>query len=215
MRSQFSKLSFNYLAAMFIDRYIKNPGLAFIIKFLGLFLILYYGNYFVFGITAPGGKFYSAFIDDYLNYTAWLRQSILAGAKILTGLLGFSTEIKGEFHLRSITDGNSVQLVYSCLGLGVMSFWTAFVAAHKINWRKKLSWILIGLFSIWFINCCRIAIILIAAVKKWNYNKYMDHHAMFNLVAYVLIFILIILFIRKQGLSKSNYTSADLSGSVE
>lgn len=179
---------------------IKNPGFIFILKFLVLFLGLHYGNEFYIGITAPGG-FYVPFLEENLNYVAWIRQSILFGSKQIADLFGFTAYIDGPFHLRSVT-GPGVQMVYSCIGLGIMSFWAGFVLAHAISWKKKVLWTFIGLLTIWIINCFRVAIILMATVNRWNVNKFIDHHDFFNIVAYIFIFILIILFLRKQGMHK-------------
>jgi exosortase/archaeosortase family protein len=180
-----------------VSDHIKNPGLIFIIKFLVLFLGLHYANEAYMGITAPGGL-YIQFLDENLNYVAWIRQSILKGSEFISDTLGYQAYIDGPYHLRSVT-GPGVQMVYSCIGLGIMSFWAGFVLAHDIRWKKKLLWTFAGLAIIWIINCFRVAIILIYTVNRWNMNKYMDHHDFFNLVAYFFIFILIILFIRRQG----------------
>jgi exosortase/archaeosortase family protein len=185
---------------------IKNPGLIFIIKFLVLFLGLHFANEAYIGITAPGGL-HVPFLEEHLNYVAWIRHSILAGSEIISDAMGYEAYIDGPFHLRSVA-GPGVQMVYSCIGLGIMSFWAAFVLAHSIGWKKKLLWTLLGLIIIWIINCFRVAIILVFTVNRWNMNKYMDHHDFFNLVAYFFIFILIVIFIRKQGnMLKSAVTS--------
>jgi len=179
---------------------IKNPGFIFIVKFLVLFLGLHYGNEFYIGITAPGG-FYVPFLEEHLNYVSWIRHSILFGAKLISDIIGFEAYIDGPFHLRAST-GEGVQMVYSCIGLGIMSFWAGFVLAHNVNWKKRLLWTFIGLVLIWTVNCFRVAIILVATVKRWNPNKYLDHHDTFNLIAYFLVFILVLLFLRKQGLQR-------------
>lgn len=186
---------------------IKNPGFIFIVKFLVLFLGFHYFNEFYIGVTAPGGL-YVSFLDEHLNYIAWLRQSILWGAKIVCGIMGYDTFIDGPYHLRSVTYGNGVQMVYACIGLGIKSFWAGFVLAHSIPWKKKVLWTLIGLLVIWIINCFRVAIILIAAIKRWNINRFMDHHDFFNIIAYIFIFILIIIFLRKQGLQRKDAEAA-------
>ncbi len=186
---------------MFYKEIIKNPGFIFIVKFLVLFLGFHYGNEFFIGITAPGGL-YVAFLDEHLNYVAWLRTSILWGAHLLTTAFGYDAHIEGAYHLRAAT-GEGVRMVYSCIGLGIMSFWAGFVLAHNIHWKKKIRWTFIGLIVIWIINCFRVAIILIATVKNWNINRFMEHHDFFNMVAYIFIFILILLFLRKQGLHKT------------
>jgi exosortase/archaeosortase family protein len=192
---------------------IQNPGLRFIIKFLVLFLGIHYFNEFFIGITAPGGLYFP-YIDEHLNYVAWIRHSILWGAMHLSSLFGYESFIDGPYHLRSVT-GPGVQMVYSCIGLGIMSFWAGFVLAHEINWKKKLLWTFIGLLTIWIVNCFRVSVILAAAVNRWNASKYLDHHDIFNIVAYICVFILIIIFVKKQGLQKTlDQTEAEPSPQV-
>lgn len=185
---------------------IKNPGFVFIVKFLVLFLGLHYFNEFYIGITAPGGL-YVPFLDHHLNYVAWIRHSVLFGSKLLCGLFGYDTHIEGEYFLRSVT-GHGVRMVYSCIGLGIMSFWAGFVLAHANPWKKKLYWTLLGLVVIWIINCFRVAIILMATVNDRNINRFIEHHTFFNMIAYLFIFILIILFLKRQGLQKTEQVAA-------
>jgi exosortase/archaeosortase family protein len=189
---------------------IKNPGFRFIVKFLVFFLGLHYANELFIGITAPGGL-YISFFDHNLNYVAWLRQSILWGAKMVSGIFGYDAYIDGPFHLRA-SSGPGVQMVYSCLGLGIMSFWAGFVLAHAIPWKKKLGWTLLGLVMIWIINCLRVSVILAASVNRWNANKYLDHHDMFNIFAYIIVFILIIIFIKKHEVLKIDTDTAPAPG---
>jgi exosortase/archaeosortase family protein len=96
-----------------------------------------------------------------------------------------------------IFNGPSVETVYACLGLGLMSFWVAFVITYKSsNWKKKFSWTILGVFCIWLINCFRVALILIALQQKKTIDGFWDHHTLFNIVAYSLIFLLISSYIK-------------------
>lgn len=181
---------------------ISNPGFIFIVKFLVLFLGFHFGCEFFIGLTSPEGL-YIRFLDEHLNFIAWLRHSILFGSDMLSSLFGHPAYIDGPYHLRAESNGQGVQMVYSCIGYGIMSFWAGFVLAHTGSWKRKLGWTILGLVTIWVINCFRVAIILIASVNKWDFNRFMDHHDFFNIVAYIFIFILIVLFLRKQGLHKT------------
>ena len=77
-----------------------------------------------------------------------------------------------------------------CLGYGVMSFWIAFVVANKGTSIKKLKWLLGGLFLICLINVIRISLLLLAINFHWL-TPYFNHHTWFNIIAYLIIFILI------------------------
>lgn len=167
---------------------ITNPGILFIGKFLFLFAFFYFFTYYYIGFVAPGG-YYSPYLHEYANYIDWLRSSILHGANILCHLFGLNTNVKAPFLLK-ITNGPGVRMVYSCIGYGVMSFWAAFVIANDGSIKKKLLWLFGGLLGIWIINCLRVALLLITLKKQGNINKFAEHHTMFNIAAYTLIFVL-------------------------
>jgi len=87
-------------------------------------------------------------------------------------------------------------MVYKCVGYGVMSFWAAFVIANKATFFRKTFWVIVGWFALWVINCIRILLLLAAIENRWPKNRYLDHHSMFNIVAYSFIFILIYIYTR-------------------
>ncbi|MEO7766995.1 MAG: hypothetical protein ABIS01_06195 [Ferruginibacter sp.] len=173
---------------------IKNSVLVYCAKFIGAFCILYFGTMAIIGLAAPG-DYYSAFIHDYLDYPALLRKSLLHGAKISLSFFGYDTYILDTYYLR-VAGGRGIRLVYSCLGTGVMSFWTAFVIANRGSGKKKLAWIFAGLILIWMINIIRIALLLVATNKNWPIPFHIDSHTLFNIIAYGAILIMIFLFDR-------------------
>ena len=88
--------------------------------------------------------------------------------------------------MSKIRNGVSVQLVYSCLGYGVLSFWTAFVVANNGEIRFKVKWILIGFVVIIFSNIVRICTLLIANQTKWFKPFSLDHHTTYNIISYII-----------------------------
>lgn len=179
---------------------IENPGFIFIVKFLVIFLGLHFFNEFFIGITAPG-NLYVPFLEEHLNYVNWLRSSILYTSQAICTFFDYETIVEEPYLLKSVT-GVSVRMVYTCIGLGIMSFWAGFILAHAISWKKKIFWTMLGLVVIWIVNCFRVAILLMATANHWNPNKYLDHHDTFNIIAYILIAILIVLFLRKHGMQR-------------
>lgn len=87
-----------------------------------------------------------------------------------------------------LQSGQSVRMVYSCIGYGVMSFWAAFVVANRGCWQKKVVWVAGGLLALWVVNVLRIALLLLAARKNWRFPFGWDHHTWFNVVAYAFVF---------------------------
>ena len=161
----------------------------FIVKFLGIFCLLYFGTLAVIGLSVPQG-YYSPFIAQYLNYVDWMRASLLWGAKGLLALGGYKTYLPDKYHLL-MKNGSGVHMVYTCIGYGVMSFWGAFIIANKGSWKKKLVWIIGGWLAIWCINVVRLSLLVLAINNSWQMPLGLDHHTWFTIAAYILIFILI------------------------
>jgi exosortase/archaeosortase family protein len=126
-----------------------------------------------------------------LAYIDWLRYSILHTGKALCKLIGVKCHIENIYFIRLDDKSSGLRMVYRCVGYGVMSFWAAFVLANKSRLVKKIYWVLLGWIVIWIINCIRVVLLLTALEKNWSVNKYVDHHALFNIVAYGFIFLLI------------------------
>jgi exosortase/archaeosortase family protein len=165
------------------------------IKLLLLYFILDYGTTFFIGITGKGGKYYIEWLDKYVNYVRWLRYTILYGTKGLMSILGYDTNIISEFVIR-IKGGYGVQLVYSCLGYGILSFWIAFVLANTGRISFKLKWLATGCSIILFSNMIRITILLIANDKKWYKPFSLDHHTFYNIIAYMIVIGMIFWFLK-------------------
>jgi|SRR5579875_1202892 len=178
---------------------------SYFIKLLSLFLLLYVFNLFFIGITAPGGKFYSVFLDNHLNYIVWLRNGILYTSKLFAHCFGLHPYVADLYTLQE--NVYSVTLVYSCLGLGIISFWIAFIVAGKNKLPNKLLWIALGVATIWMINSLRISVLLLASEKNWSVNKYINHHDLFNFFSYILLLLLMYIYYRsskKNKIIKSN-----------
>jgi exosortase/archaeosortase family protein len=164
----------------------------FVLLFIAVFLLFYYGTLFITGIAVPGGN-YSPFIEKYFNIAAWLRSSLILSSKQFLSLLGTETIRSDEYVLRAV-GGRGVRIVYACLGFGVMSFWFAYVIANMGSLLKKIIWVSGGLVLLWIINVVRISLVLLAGNKGWHFPFGWDHHTWFNIVAYMAIFAMIYFF---------------------
>ncbi|GAB3020487.1 exosortase/archaeosortase family protein [Spirosoma pulveris] len=167
------------------DRLLNYVDVGYVVKLILVFTSLYYFNIVYWGLTDPLNQ-YSYVLDHYLNYISWFQQSILYTAHLLTRLAGLLTFVDPPQLIRTAS-GASVIISFECLGLGVSSFWTAYVIANSGTWQKKSAWLLGGIALIWFVNCCRIALLLFALDKNWPESHYIDHHDLFNVAAYVII----------------------------
>jgi exosortase/archaeosortase family protein len=177
---------------------INKQYIIFFIKFVGIFCILYFGTLAVIGLSTPE-SYYSPFVANYLDYVSLLRSSLLYTTKGLLSLFDFNTVFRDKYTLMASHGG--IRMVYSCIGYGVMSFWAAFIFANKGGWKRKTVWIIGGLLALWCINVLRLSLFLVAINKNWGMPLGLDHHTWFNIVAYLLIFLMIYLYDRSSDKS--------------
>lgn len=162
----------------------------YLLKFGGIFCLLYYGTLAVIGLAAPGG-YHSPFIEKYMDYISFIKISLMWMTGFILSLFSIDTHTEPGYLLR-ITGARGVIIAMSCVGFGVYSFWAAFVAANRGSWKKKLLTILAGVLALWFINVIRITLFLVAINKDWPMPLGLDHHTWFNIAAYTMILLMII-----------------------
>jgi exosortase/archaeosortase family protein len=154
----------------------------FLLIFLSLFAGFYYFNVLVFGLTSPGNH-YVAFLDKHLNYIRLLRHLLLNATAHVLGWMGY-TAITSDTELLVVGRG-VIQLIYSCLGLGVMSFFAAFVIAFPKKIKPKLIFFICGILIFQGLNIMRF--VVLALFWKATRGIILDHHTIFNIIIYVLI----------------------------
>jgi exosortase/archaeosortase family protein len=174
----------------------SRESIIYLIKFLLIFLVLYYGTEGFIAITDFRGKYYVKWLDNYFNYVKWFRSFLLHSSQKLANLLGYKTYLANEYTLR-IVQGNGVVLVYSCLGIGVLSFWISYVIANKGNFAFKLLWLICGLLIIVTSNIIRITVLLIAQHNKWKSPFNFNHHTVYNIIVYSIILLLIYFYMKR------------------
>ena len=162
--------------------------------FLLTYALLSLWFYCFIGITSPGGKGYSPFIDHYLNITTWLTWFISKTTLFILKWIGFSAYQRAPNNV-TIIGSRGVTILWACLGFGVMSFWTAFITAHRADWKYKLKWIGGGVSSIILLNIIRIALIALANHYHWLAVTSLEPHETFNVVSYIILFMMIGLFV--------------------
>lgn len=164
----------------------------FVFRFLFIFLLLYYFNLFFIGVTGEGGKYYSAFLDHHLNYITWLRESIIYCSSLILNLFNYET-IRLPYHLK-IVNGVRVGVGYDCLGYGLMSLHIGLALSYPFKYMLRRKYLFGGLAIIFILNCIRIAAVGIAYTEYRNIN--IDHHFIFNVIAYLIIFAMMVFAIR-------------------
>ncbi|MDB5012301.1 MAG: hypothetical protein JWQ25_503 [Daejeonella sp.] len=162
---------------------------AYFSKFIVLLTALYCFHILFNGLVSPEGTYYSSFLDHHLNYISWLRLSLINSSNFVLHTIGIQTYLESP-QIIKLTNGAGVNIWFPCLGLGITSFWIAFVTAHTHIWLQKLYWCAIGIVSISIINCARITLLLISLSKSSDSFFSSNHHDLFNLGSYILIFFL-------------------------
>ena len=170
----------NYLNSRMM---LKSKPVRFSITFIVLFLAFYYFNIGFFSITSPQSSNYNSFIADNFNYIRVLRHVLLLCTSFLLRCAGFGTVIN-EYQLL-VAGRGGIRLVYSCLGLGLMSFFAAFVIAYPKAFKRKIAFLVAGLFVIQALNILRMALVALFWTRKAQHI--IDNHIIFNGIIYLII----------------------------
>jgi exosortase/archaeosortase family protein len=160
----------------------QNNPIKFAIWFIGLFVVFYYFNILFFGLTTRGGQ-YSQFLAEYLNYIQVLRWILLKCSALILRCFGFATITNNSELL--VAGHGAIILIYSCLGLGVISFFSAFVLAYPKPSKAKIVFLLSGILAIEFLNIIRLVILALFWDKRLG--AVIDHHTIFNIFIYIVI----------------------------
>lgn len=179
------------------------PIVAFIVKLMLLFFIFDYFTLFLISAQAPGGDFYTPLIANHLNFVHWFEQFLLNSGGKFASLFGYEYSIYGKKMV--LDNGAGVVLGFSCIGFSIMSFYLAFVIAFPASLKNKIIYGIGGLVLIITLNIMRIGGLAVI-YSRLNYQEVreVDHHAVFNAIVYVFIFIIFIFFTRKARLSKKS-----------
>jgi exosortase/archaeosortase family protein len=173
------------------SRFERNSPVRFVVVFLTLFAIFYYFNIGFFGETMPGNH-YSAFLDENLNYIRLLRHLLLQSSAQIIHWLGFNAIVNDQELL--VAGKGVIRVVYTCLGLGIMSFFSAFVIAYPAKLQSKLIFLLTGNLGIQLLNVARF--VLLALFWDKHTGLILDHHTIFNIITYLIIAISIYFWVR-------------------
>lgn len=170
----------------------QNPAIRFAIQFIALFFLFDLGFVALYGLSLPGNN-YSPFVENYLNVVHWMRIFLLHTSKFFLELSGHRTVIS---ETQLLTAGHyRLLLNYRCLGLGIMSFFAAFVIAFPKPWRKKTAFLVGGLLAIQALNVLRL--VLLALYWTPSVGDIADQHTIFNIIVYVIIIAALFIWMRK------------------
>ena len=169
-----------------------RDNIIYLIKFFGLFLVLYYGTYAFIGLSTEG-KLYIPWLK-YIDYVSWYRYFLLKSSEHILGVFGQYAFVEDRFYL-NINGRIRIQLIYECLGIGVNSFWIAFVITNVYRGIKnKITWLLSGIIVIALLNIVRIVLLSFALYNKWPLVAKIEHHTLYNYIVYIVIIIMVWLY---------------------
>ncbi|MDB5120223.1 MAG: hypothetical protein JWN56_1441 [Sphingobacteriales bacterium] len=169
----------------------KNPIHRFVLVFLSTYIFLDYFSVFYMGITSPG-NYYSNFLDNHLNYVRGLRHFLISSTASILQHWGYNvTTTDTMLHAYNVGGFN---IVYSCLGFGLMSFFLAFVIAYPKPLKSKLIFGLVGLITIQILNILRLLLITLYWTKSVFAGR-INHHTLFNVLLYIILLFTIIIWV--------------------
>ncbi|TAF79261.1 MAG: exosortase/archaeosortase family protein [Sphingobacteriales bacterium] len=173
----------------------NNKTLKFIVIFITLFVLFNSTNKLFNSFNTPTSRFYTPFFSENLNYIQFLRSTIIICSVTVLKWLGY-TMMYSKTQLLAI-GGIPCNINYSCLGLGVISFWAAFVIAFPKPTKEKIKFLILGILSIFILNITRMVLLVIATVKAPNDVKKVNYqHDIFNIIVYFILLVMIYFWIK-------------------
>jgi exosortase/archaeosortase family protein len=192
----------NELQSNEIKKNANKVAIRFVALLIGLYLLFSQGNLFMNSVMSPGGRFHNPYLAEHFNYIQWIKSALIVPGTWLIKLFGFYV-VHNEMDVM-IVDGPHLRVNYSCVGLGVMSFFTAFIIAFPAKIKPKLKLLLIGTILIYVLNVLRIGGLgILLSYFKSQQNNFSYHHEIFNIIVYLCIFALIYFWIKQNTPKKS------------
>jgi len=167
----------------------------FLFKLILFYLVL---NYFFMacqGLTVPGGRFYSPFILEHLDFISPFRKFLLWGGARFASLIGYPSGYT-DYNL-FVYGGSRVRMVYSCLGFSLMSAYAALVLAWPAKWFYQVISLAIGWITIILLNMVRLGgLAVLYTTGNYGFFKYINHHDLFNIIVLVAAFLMFAIHIK-------------------
>lgn len=175
-----------------IKSFWNEPYFRFIGLFMLLSLLLYELNTFYIGITAKGGL-YVPFLDQHFNYINWWRKFTINSAAMVLRWMDYIV-YTNDYQLKVI-GRHGFTMVYTCLGYGIMSVFSAFVITFPGHIKARYVFLILGLILIQLLNTIRLIILSL----YWDKRKPLlaiDHHDLFNMVVYTLLILVVYIWLK-------------------
>jgi len=147
-------------------------------EFLGVFLIyMLLKSFFV-----PYFNYYF-YIDFLLNMTQWV-----------VGLFGYTSTISGPY-LKG--EFGTLYMAKWCLGFVTMLVFASMIFLTRTNNKTAWIYILSGVVFLHVINILRLSVLFIYVQHHSSTEMIMDHHDIYNIIVYIIIFLTWVLWFEK------------------
>ncbi len=153
--------------------HLKSPLSLFIAKALGFFVIWYlaYEMWLL-----PDGS-----LDE------WISLNIIGNSAGIVKWLGY--EVYTVNRIIGIQGYPGIEIVDGCNGISAMGLFLGFIIAFPGSWQKRISFSVIGLGVIYFVNILRVVTLTITKVE-WPAFFDFTHDYSTTTIFYIVIFVL-------------------------
>ncbi len=147
---------------------------------------------FYMGVLVPEGKVHSTWLSEHADFVSLFRRFLLWGGTRFSSLLGYpATHDDYMIYVEGVA---GVRIIYTCLGFGLISAYTALLLGWPGRWQQRLISGAIGIVMIIVLNMMRLGGLAVLFVTG-HYDLFdnVNHHDIFN---GIVLFICFLLFVR-------------------
>jgi len=180
-------------------------------KSINLFLAKIFGLSFFWLISENWLSHVSVFYNHIWIYIYHILLVILLKLSVFVFSFTNYSIIHG-YDTISIVGSAGVRIGNPCVGFGLLFGFFALIVSYPAPWKKKFWFIPLGSFLIIFINVIRIVSLTISQYKNGDFMK-LEQHDFYNYIAYTLIFILWVVWVKFVVPESDVFSSENNSGS--
>ncbi len=138
-----------------------------------------------------------SFLIPYFPFYTYIDM-LLTLTQALVGAFGFNSEINGPYLIGD--SGGTLFMAKWCLGFITMFVFSSVVYVTRRNNRSAWIFILSGVVVLHIFNIIRLAVLFIFVQSHDDSQLVMDHHDLYSIVVYLLIFLMWIFWFEKFAL---------------
>ncbi len=179
----------------FLEKVHSKTWFWFLLKTIFFYLVIKYFFLAYAGLTIEGGGLYSPFLAEHFDFISMFRRFLLWGGVQFASLIGYPSFHTDYFLL--VRGGAGVQLVYSCLGLDLISAYVALVLAWPSKWIYKVVSSLLATATIILLNMVRLGgLAVLYTTGNYGFFEYINHHDLFNIIVLIVVFVMFVVHLK-------------------